>query len=634
MSCKFAVEAGKEENMVKRKRYQLFSMLCAMILMLGGCSQSNGSAEGQKDSLAEAPGKSNNGKDNVAIEQNTDNIGIALLDIEDMFSDRDKEIGFDEATDTLITLAGSSAICNSESVVVEGSTVTITDEGTYILTGNLENGQIVVDAEDSDKLQIVLNGADITCETSAAIYVKEADKVFITLAANTENSLAVTKDFAEIDDNNIDSTIFSKADLTLNGTGNLKISTAKGHGIVSKDDLVITGGTIEIQAAGHGLEGKDSVRIADGKFEISVEEDGIHSENDDDSELGFVYIAGGEYIINAKDDGIHAGAQLVIDEGNISIQKCEEGLEGQTVDVRGGNLILTASDDGINATSPKDAEEEAATNETGKGEMGRMGENPFEVDANAYIRISGGTVEVTAYGDGLDSNGGLEITGGAIYVSGPENSGNGSIDYTGTGKITGGILVAAGHGGMTQNLGESSTQGSMLVNLSETMEAGSEVKLLDGAGKELVSFAPKTSYNCVVISCPEIVQGNTYTLSAGTETQEIEMTSLLYGNGGMNGGRGDMGGGRPGNMQGGMGGQKGGMRGEGQMPEGQPPELPNGEVPEGMPQMPNGEVPEGMPEMPNGEMPEGMPQLPNGELPQGVPSEGMPDGQRPQGITQ
>ena len=610
MSCKFAVEAGKEEDMIKRKRYQLFSMLCAMLLMLGGCGQSNGSAEGQKDSLAEAPGKSNNGKDNVAIEQNTDNIGIALLDIEDMFSDRDKEIGFDEATDTLITLAGSSAICNSESVVVEGSTVTITDEGTYILTGNLENGQIVVDAEDSDKLQIVLNGADITCETSAAVYVKEADKVFITLAANTENSLAVTKEFAEIDDNNIDSAIFSKADLTVNGTGNLKISTAKGHGIVSKDDLVITDGIIEIQAAGHGLEGKDSVRIADGKFEINVEEDGIHSENDDDSELGFVYIAGGEYIINAKDDGIHAGAQLVIDEGNISIQKCEEGLEGQTVDVRGGNLILIASDDGINATSPKDADEEDAD------------DNPFEVDANAYIRISGGTVEVTAYGDGLDSNGGLEITGGAIYVSGPENSGNGSIDYTGAGKITGGILVAAGHSGMTQNLGESSTQGSMLVNLSETMEAGSEVKLLDGAGKELVSFAPKTSYNCVVISCPEIVQGNTYTLSDGTESQEIEMTSLLYGNGGMNGGRGGMGGGRPGNMQGDMGGQKGGMRGEGQMPEGQPPALPNGEMPEGMPQMPNGE------------MPEGMPQMPNGELPQGVPSEGMPDGQRPQGITQ
>lgn len=604
MNYKLKASDGKEKNMVKRKLYQLFGMLCVMILTLGGCGQSNESAGGQKDSLAEAPGKANNGKDNVAIEQNTDTIGIALLDIEDMFSNRDKEIGFDEATDTLITLEGSSATCNSESVVVEGSTVTITDEGTYILTGNLEKGQIVVDAEDSDKLQIVLNGADITCETSAAIYVKEADKVFITLAANTENSLAVTKDFAEIDDNNIDSTIFSKADLTLNGTGNLKVTTAKGHGIVSKDDLVITGGTIEIQAAGHGLEGKDSVRIADGIFDITVEEDGIHSENDDDSELGFVYIAGGEYTINAKDDGIHAGAQLVIDEGNISIQKCTEGLEGQTVDIRGGNIVLTASDDGINATSPKDAEEENANETAG---------NPFELDANAYIRISGGTVEVTAYGDGIDSNGSLEITGGVTYVSGPENSGNGSIDYTGAGKITGGILVAAGHSGMTQNLGESSTQGSMLVNFSETMEAGNEVKLLDGAGKELVGFVPKTSYNCVLLSCPEIVQGNTYTLSAGTETQEIEMTSLLYGNGGMNGGRGGMGGGRPGNMQGGMGGQKGGMRGEGQMPDGQPPELPNGE----------------MPEMPNGEMPEGMMQMPNGEIPQG----GKPVGQSPQGTT-
>lgn len=578
MSCKLVVGAGKEENMIKRKRCQLLGMLCVVILMLGGCGQSNGSVNGQTDSLAEAPEKYDNGKENPAVKQDTDNIGIALLDIEDMFSDRDKEIGFDENTDTLIALQDNSAGCNSENVVIEGSRITITDEGTYILTGNLENGQIVVDAEDSDKLQIVLNGADISCETSAAIYVKEADKVFITLAANKENSVSVTGEFAEIDDNNIDSAVFSKADLTLNGTGKLKVAAAKGHGIVSKDDLVITGGTIEIQAAGHGLEGKDSVRIADGNFDITVEEDGIHSENDDDSELGFVYIAEGEYTINAKDDGIHAGAQLVIDGGNISISDCTEGIEGQTVDIRGGNMVLTASDDGINATSPKDAEEEAAN------------DNPFKVDANAYIRISGGTVEITAYGDGIDSNGALEITGGVTKVSGPENSGNGSIDYTGAGMITGGILVAAGHGGMTQNMGESSTQGSMLVNLSETMEAGNEIKLMDGAGKELVSFVPKTSYNCVVISCPEITQGSTYTLTAGAENQEIEMMSLLYGTGGMNGGTGGTGGGRPGGMQDGMGGTQGGMRGEGQRKEGQPPQMSNGEVPEGMPQMPSGEI--------------------------------------------
>lgn len=586
--------------MFRKKIGKLLGIMCIMAMVFGGCGQ-NSSTDALKETLAgqeNGQSSTNNGSstdnvnnvdtENAGVASQGSTAGIENLDIEDMFSNRDKEVGFDEASDTVITLTGNGAACDSKAVQIDGSTVTITDEGTYIVSGSLSDGQLVVDAEDSDKLQIVLNGADITCESSAPIYIKQADKVFITLAANTENNLAVTGEFVTIDDNNIDSAIFSKGDLTINGLGRLKVTTAAGHGIVSKDDLVVTGGTFEIQATGHGLCGKDSVRIADGNFNITVDKDGIHSENEDDTALGFVYIAGGNFAITAEDDGIHAGAQLVIDGGNISIPKCNEGLEGQTVDIRSGSVALTALDDGINAASPDTAEgisaeaqedEEASADGQAQnfGKFGGMGgDNPFEVDANCYIHISGGVVDVTAYGDGIDSNGALYISGGETFVSGPENGGNGSVDYAGESSITGGVFIAAGSSGMSQNFGNTSTQGSMMVNFSANQAAGSVIVLKSADGTDLLTFSPKTSYNCVIVSCSELTQGNTYTLTAGEESQTIEMTELIYGSGGMGGG---MPGGK-GGMNGGMGGGRGGMRQDaqkgGQMPEGG---LPSGEVP-------------------------------------------------------
>lgn len=592
------------EKMINRKLYQksykLMGIFCTLALLLSGCGKED-SANDVKDTLVETEQISGQGNAAQSLTQ-MENIGIALLDLEDMFSNRDKEVGYDEATDVLITLQGNSASCNSGAVQINGSTVTITEEGTYILTGELTNGSVVVEAEDSDKIQLVLKDADITCETSAAIYVKTADKVFITLAADTENHLAVTGEFAAIDDNNIDAAIFSKEDLTLNGAGSLQITTAEGHGIVSKDDLVITGGNYHVEATGHGLAGKDSVRIAEGTFDITAGKDGIHSENDDDATLGFVYITDGEYTITVEDDGIHAGAQNVIDGGNINIIKCNEGIEGQTVDIRGGNIALVAEDDGINAASSASASTDTATKGTQKnGKFGGMGgENPFEVDANCYIHISGGKVDVTAGGDGVDSNGGLYVSGGETYVSGPENSANGSIDYAGEGQITGGIFTAAGASGMAQYFGNTSTQGVIIVNLSGKQQSGSGITLKAADGAELITFQPKSSYNCVIVSCPELVQGSSYTLTTGEESQEIEMTSLIYGGNGMGGG---MNGGMPGGGRGGMGGfgggkgDMGGMRGDGQMPNGQ---MPNGEMPEG--EMPWGGRPQG--QMPQGSAPQ------------------------------
>ena len=206
----------------------------------------------------------------------------------------------------------------SSGVSISGNIITITKEGTYVLSGALSEGQIVVDA-DSAKVQLVLDNADITCASSAAIYVKNADKTFITLAEGSENILMNTAEYETIDDNNIDAVIFSKDDLTLNGKGTLTINSEYGHGIVSKDDLKLVGGTCNITAKNHALSGKDSVRIAAGTYNLTSGKDGIHSENADDDEKGFVYIASGDFTIESTGDGIDASYVVQIDDGAFDI---------------------------------------------------------------------------------------------------------------------------------------------------------------------------------------------------------------------------------------------------------------------------------------------------------------------------
>lgn len=262
------------------------------------------------------------------------------LSYDDMFTDRDLDVGYEESDSVKISLSDDSTTVSSGSsdnsstddtvdgVTVDGNVITITSGGTYIISGTLTEGQLVVDADD-EKVQLVLDNADITCATSAAIYVKSAGKTFITLAEGSENILMNTAEFETIDDNNIDAVIFSKDDLALNGSGTLTINSENGHGIVSKDDLKITGGTYNITAASHALSGKDSVRIAAGTFNLVSGKDGIHSENADDSSKGYVYIAGGEFTIDSTGDGIDASNIVQIDGGTFDIT-AGGGVENST----------------------------------------------------------------------------------------------------------------------------------------------------------------------------------------------------------------------------------------------------------------------------------------------------------------
>lgn len=274
-----------------------------------------------------------------------------IYSYDDMFTERDLDVGYDESNAVKINLADDSTTVTvgddteadasesdetkadetqadkletdetkvaSSGVSISGNIISISKEGTYVLSGALSEGQIVVDA-DSAKVQLVLDNADITCASSAAIYVKNADKAFITLAEGSENILMNTAEYEAIDDNNIDAVIFSKDDLTLNGKGTLTINSEYGHGIVSKDDLKLVGGTYNITAENHALSGKDSVRIAEGTYNLTSGKDGIHSENADDDEKGFVYIASGDFTIESTGDGIDASYVVQIDDGAFDI---------------------------------------------------------------------------------------------------------------------------------------------------------------------------------------------------------------------------------------------------------------------------------------------------------------------------
>ncbi len=321
------------------------------------------------------------------------------MDTGALFSTRDMDAGYDESAAVPIRLSGDTALCSSAAVAIDGGKITLLAEGVYILSGTLTEGQVVVDAGDGDKVQIVLKGADITSAASAAIYCREADKVFLTLAEGTENSLTNGGSFEPVDDSNIDAVVFSKADLTLNGSGSLTVTSPGGHGIVSKDELTITGGSYTVTAARHGLTGKDSVAIAGGSFNITSGSDGIHAENADNAAKGFLYIVDGSFTIDAQGDAISASGEVQIDGGSFALTA---GGGSASVTMKAGDAMQRPGfrDFSAAGASPDaaDATEDAASC---KG-----------IKADGALTVNGGSFDLDTADDAVHSGGDVTITGG------------------------------------------------------------------------------------------------------------------------------------------------------------------------------------------------------------------------------
>lgn len=319
---------------------------------------------------------------------------------EETYTDRDKEQTADTTDATTYT-------------VTSGKDITITKAGTYVITGTSTDTTIYIEAGEDDKVQLVLNGLNITNSNFPCIYVKSGDKLFIT--TSTDSSLSVTSTFKADGDTNTDAVIFSRSDVTLNGTAKLTIKSTD-NGISGKDDIKITGGTYNITATSKGIEANDSVNIAGGTITINSGEDAIHAENEDDNTLGHVYISGGTINITAGDDGIHGTSVVQIDDGTITI-KAVEGIEGTQVTINGGTISINASDDGINATSKSKAYAVKITINNGTITI-NMGQGDTDaIDSNGDLYINGGTINITAQ-SAFDYDGTGELNGGEVTVNG------------------------------------------------------------------------------------------------------------------------------------------------------------------------------------------------------------------------
>ena len=327
--------------------------------------------------------------------------GTAIYTSDDMFSNRD--------------LKQSADLTDAQYITVEsGKDITISSAGVYVISGSAKETTVIVDAADEDKVQLVLDGLTITNTDFPCIYVRSADKVFITTTDST-NTLKVTGSFISDGDTNTDAVIFSKDDLVLNGVGSLIISSTD-NGISSKDDLKITGGTVSINCTSDALEANDSIRIADGNITIVTKKDGLHAEYDEDNSVGYIYIGGGSLNITASDDAIHATTVVQIDGGEIKLT-AREGIEGTYVQINGGTINISATDDGINAGRKSTAY--AVTIEINGGYTTiRMGSGDTDaVDSNGNIYVNGGTIDITAQSS-FDYDGTAKYSGGTIIVNG------------------------------------------------------------------------------------------------------------------------------------------------------------------------------------------------------------------------
>lgn len=363
----------------------------------------------------------------------------------EIFSDKDYKTDYDSNTAVTVTLQGSTATAASDAVRITGGNIILTAEATYVITGTLDDGMLVVDMPADAKPHIILDGVSITSSTSSPIYVKEADKVFLTLASGTTNTLTNGGNFTAIDDNNIDAVIFSKQDLTLNGDGNLQIQSPAGHGIVSKDDLVITGGQINVTAASHALDANDSVRINNATITATASKDAIHAENADDTTKGYVYIENGTFSLTSQGDGVSASSSMQINNGSFNVTTSgttstdTDSFKGfkssDSLLISGGTFTINSSDDAIHSN----------TSVIVNGGSFQIATKDDAFHADETLSVTGGAIEITESYEGLEALN-VSVTGGDIKLVASDDGINaaGGNDSSGFGGMHGGDAFGGG----------------------------------------------------------------------------------------------------------------------------------------------------------------------------------------------
>jgi len=543
----------KKSNMIKSAT----SITLLAALALTGCSATSASNASASSAISTSASSTSGTTSKVADSFSTDVKSGAKLAEDTHYSAKD--LTWDSSSEVTIDLSNPTA---TDGVTVSDGVITITKAGNYKLTGTYD-GQIKVDAADSDMVRLILNNATITNSTGAAINVVEADEVVIYTASGTTNTVSDGSSYSDTASGSPDAAIYSKSDLTLAGEGTLKVEGKYEEGIHTSDGLVIASGTLEVNAANTGIKGKDYVDILDGTITVTASQDGIKATNDTDGNRGWVRLSGGTVNISAGDDGFKAERVLEISGGTLNITQANEGIEAQYINILDGTVNVTSSDDGINAsystTSTSSTGTESASTSTtqttqtaqggqagqapagGQAPSGTMGQPPagggagggmgggggtFEV-VDATINISGGTVTVNANGDGIDSNGTATLSGGTVIVNGPFTGGNTSLDTNGDLLLNGATVTAANSGDMFEAPSTNSTSGYVKISNVSNLSAGTTVQVADSSGNVVANYkVTNSSTALILVSSSKITKGESYTVYTTTDSVDASSTTL------------------------------------------------------------------------------------------------------------
>ena len=425
---------------------------------------------------------------------------------------------------------GASISSSSSGVSIEPGVVTITEAGTYTITGAYQ-GQLVVDAGDDAQVTLIFDDVSIDNAAGPAVLLSSADGVEVQLAAGSQNSISDAATYAE--DADEDAALFSHVDLNITGEGSLEVTGNGSDGIASKDDLVITGGSLTVTAADDGLRGKDALVITGGDVDVTSIGDGLKTTNEDEADRGYFLISDGNVTIEAGDDGIDVISDALFSGGTVTVTGSVEGVEAQNILVGGGILDVTSSDDGLNATVGSTTTEETADAATAAPGAGQMGGASMGDDGSNLV-LYGGSVTIDAQGDGIDSNGNLTISGGEITVFGTSSGGNGAFDVNGTFTLSGGDVLALSAGQMEQ------TPSVVEQAFVSTTASGSEAVTITANNAALRDTAAPRAFGYVFYSSPDLAEGDVVTVSTGSSS--VEATATLEGGAMGMGGPGQMGG--------------------------------------------------------------------------------------------
>lgn len=417
-------------------------------------------------------------------------------------------------------------------MTIDGSTVTITAAGTYVLSGSLSDGEVIVNAPDAE-VRLVLDGVDLTNADGAAIDIQDAGDMIVVLADGSSNTLADGATYADTSDDAPTAAFFSSDDMTITGTGSLSVTGNSNDGISSKNGLVITGNTtIDVTAADDGIRGKDHLVIESGTVTVQAGGDGLKASEDNDETEGFVELGAANITITSGDDGVSAvtditvadttlnitagssstastdspkglngSVSVTIDSGTVTVHSDDEGIQAAVVNINGGTIDLQTGDDGLNGSNNNYVIE------------GYENANS-EQDDGSVVTIAGGTVLIHNTGsDGLDSNGSAYITGGLLVVQGAIQSPESAIDV---------------NGNVTAN--------GITVNLSVAV---GDTVTITGDGQTRTYTATVASSAITIVG---LTSGTTYTVSTGSASATGTASALNNVGGAGGGGQGGPGG--------------------------------------------------------------------------------------------